>query len=355
MLEHPEQPEVVNGVEAYKIHPLVGRQLTHMSSDLRDLEVTKSAADSDQQKLAEVRDEATMYMNRGVELKREMARTEAAMHRTQKTMAKLKDEDGDIGREHDKLMSTLKGVMEPKIGAAEGRVAKRTEDISEVQQKLDVWEERQKKYKAAAMVKLEERRGTAEGLRLADDSLAKAQQEQQVAEESYERARKEASQEVEAYRYVETRLQAVESQLKEKSQEVQQDEKSLNKIRGVLQLESVKVDQASAFKQAHLKQRIEDTEKQVEEAQSQEKVLKHRYDEWREAERERAAVVAQRKEAYTAALDSYKDKHADVLEKAESNAAHTATHDADWTGGDDWAWSDDDGSDPQGEEVQLSG
>merc|ERR1719329_1139801 len=118
-----------------------------------------------------------MYMNQGVELKRDMARTEAAMHRTQKTLAKLKGENGDIKREHDKLMSTLKNVMEPKISAAEGRVAKRTEDISGVRQKFNVWEDRQKKYKAAAMMKLEERRGTAEGLRLADDSLAKAQQE----------------------------------------------------------------------------------------------------------------------------------------------------------------------------------
>jgi len=355
LLNHPEQPEVIDGVEAYKIHPLVGRQLTHMSTDLRDLEATKSVADADQQKLADVRGEATTYMNQGVAVKRDMARTEAAIHRTQKTLAKFKGEDGRIEHEHDKLMTTLKGIMEPKINAAEGRVSKRTQDASDVQQKLSVWEERQKKYKAAAMMKLRERRSTAEGLNLADESFAKAQQEQQVAEESYDKARKEASQQVEAYRYVETRFQAVETQLKEKSEEERQDDKSLNKMRGVLQLESEKVNQASTFKQARLKQQIQDTEKQIEQAQSQHKVLRGRYDEWRVAERERADVVAQRKQAYTAALDSYKEKHADVLDKAESNAARTATHDANWgQGGGDWAWSDDDGNDPQGEEVHLS-
>merc|ERR1719456_2231384 len=101
-------------------------------------------------------------------------------------------------------------------------------------------------------------------------------------------------------------------------------------MRNVLHLEAERIKQAEAQKEEQLKRVAEQEEKDHLAAERQVFFLKKRYADWRESEQERAAVISQRKNAYQAALDSYQDKHADVYNKASTEAASRAIHDADW-------------------------
>lgn len=354
LLTHPEVPDVVDGVESYKIHPLVGHALNKMTGDLGDLAAAKSVAESDQQKLADVKGEASSQMGQGATIKRSMASTEALIHKYQAKLRTLGGQGVRIEDDKAQLERTLRDVMEPKIHNAETRVEKRRKGTEELQHKVDAWGEKQREYKANAMKRLEERRSGADELKAADEAAVKAQQEQAVAEEEYEKSRKEASRSVEEFRYVETRYKAAEDKVKEFEPEVAQEEKSLGHMKTVLQFEAHRIDEAEVAKKARLAELVKATEKQEEDQEHEMSLLKTRYSDWRESEKERAAVVAQRKSAYDSALGAYQDRHADVFAKAETNAAQRANKDADW-GWDDWAWSGGaNPSDAQDEEVSLS-
>lgn len=351
LLDHPEVPEVVEGVEEYKIHPLVGHQLNKMGADLQDLEAAKGTAEVDQQKLSDVQDEAAKHMSQGASLKRDIARSEAAARKEERKLKKVQGESVRIENDMKQLEQTLQNSMDPKIHAAEMRYYKRKK-LAEIQaQKRDAWATKQEEYKAAAMRRLQDRRASADGLKAADEALVRAQQEQKASEEQYEEARKVASRSVEEFRYVEAKYQGAESKVKELEPEILAEEKSLNKMRNVLSLEAERIKQAEAQKEEQLKRVAEQEEKDHLAAERQVFFLKKRYADWRESEQERAAVISQRKQAYQAALDSYQDKHADVYNKASTQAAAQANRDGDWADNEDWASPG--SSDPQDEEVHF--
>jgi len=263
LLDHPEVPEVVEGVEEYKIHPLVGRQLNKMNSDLQDLEAAKGTAEVDQQKLADVQDEAAKHMSQGASLKRDIARAQAAANKEERKLKRIQGESVRIENDGKQLEHTLQNSMDPKIHAAEVRYYKRKK-LSEGQSaKRDVWATKQEEYKAAAVRRLQDRRASADGLKAADEALVRAQQEQKVSEEQYEEARKVASRSVEEYRYVETKFQGAESKVKELQPEIVAEEKSLNKMRNVLKLESERIEQAEAQKEEQLKHVAEQEERTI--------------------------------------------------------------------------------------------
>jgi len=351
LLEHPEVPDVVEGVEEYKIHPLVGRQLSKMNDDLQDLNAAKGTAEVDQQKLSDVQDEAAKHMSQGASLKRDIARAQAAANKEERKLKRIQGESVRIESDSKQLEETLQNSMDPKIHAAEMRYYKHKKMAEAQTSKLDAWATKQEEYKASAMRRLQDRRASADGLKAADDALVRAQQEQKASEEQYEGARKVASRAVEEYRYVETKFQGEESKVKDLQPEIVAEEKSLNKMRNVLKLEAERVEQAKIQKEEQLKHVAEQEEKDHLAAERQVFFLKKRYADWREAEQERAAVISQRKQAYAAALESYQDKHSDVYQKASMNAAARANHDADWADDEDWASPG--SADQQEEEVHF--
>jgi len=351
LLNHPEVPEEVEGVEQYKIHPLVSRQLSKMNGDLQDLDAAKGTAEVDQQKLSDVQDEAAKHMSQGAALKRDIARAQAAANKEERKLKMIQGRSVRIENDSKQLEQTLQNSMDPKIHAAEMRYYKRKQAAQVETSKLDAWATKQEEYKAAAMRRLQDRRASADGLKAADEALVRAQQEQKVSEEQYEEARKVASRSVEEYRYVETKFQGAESKVKDLEPEIVAEEKSLSKMRNVLKLEAERIEQAKLQKEEQLKHVAEQEEKDHLAAERQVFFLKKRYADWREAEQERAAVISQRKQAYAAALESYQDKHSEVYQKAATSAAARANQDADWADGDDWASPG--SSDPQEEEVHF--
>lgn len=351
LLEHPEVPTEVDGVEEYKIHPLVGRQLSKMNGDLQDLEAAKGTAEVDQQKLSDVQDEAAKHMSQGAALQRDIARAQATSKKEERKLKRIQGEGVRIENDSKQLEETLQNAMDPKIHATEMRYYKRKKLAEAQASKLDAWATKQEEYKASAMRRLEDRRASADGLKAADEALVRAQQEQKASEEQYEEARKVASRSVEEYRYVETKFQGAESKVKDLEPEIMAEQKSMNKMREVLKLESERIRQAEAQKEEQLKHVAEQEEKEHLVAERQVFFLKKRYADWREAEQERAAVISQRKEAYAAALESYQDKHSDVYQKASTKAAANANQDSDWADADDWASPG--SADPQDEEVHF--
>lgn len=353
LLSHPEVPEVTDGVPAYKIHPLVGHVLTKMDGDIRDLEAAKGLADKDQEKLGVVSAEAAAHMSEGVTLKRSIIKTQAAEKTLEKKFETLRREEARIEKNKEKLHRTLTHVMEPKIRAAENRLAAKKKTVRKMKDTYATWFNKRDEYKKHAMEELQARKDAADSLKAADEALADAQKEENIARERYERKRRLAGEGVQQYRYVETRFQGASSQLKEVEPEIVREEKGIDKMRKVLNLEAKRIEDAEVRQKLQLKRVLDGIEKQHEGKDREMFFLHKRYSDWQHAEQDRAAVVAQRKEAYRQADAAYKEKRSEVYKKAEGNAVSKANKDADFDWG-DWAWSGDGMSDPQDEQVHLT-
>lgn len=321
-----------------KAHPVVARAMSKMKGDLEDLKekqtITKSGREAYQSNQA-----ITMArMVEGRNMRYEMQQKETKMKTLAHRLKTLEAESARVREEHDRIVVRLHSVMGPRIAAMERRLHKREEALSKAEDRLHGWSNLKNKYKASALLRLQDRDARLQQWEESRKALAKAQAEELAAHKAYESMRESAGHEIEAFKYASTKEDSAESQEQEAKEDRMHEEESVAKMRNVLKIEESRIDTSLVVGEERISRRVALARAEEAKAEANLKDEKARFAAWQAQERHREEEAAKVKAGFEKAEKEFADKRGQVLEKASDSAVHRETASSDYSESDDWAW-----------------
>merc|ERR1719440_13940 len=316
-------------------HAAVAQKLGHMDMEIRDLAGRKQVADTARTNLVNNVKQAVSHMNEAVEIRREVARTEARLDAEELKLKRLEDDRLRLDRSHGHLISSLHHIMEPKIRFAESRLDQSQERLHKLESNAAAWKSKETKFHDSSLTMLEKRRETNKRLQAADEAEKKARAEQEVAKKQLEAAKHSVVFNVEGYKYAQTRARASASELARGKEILVNAEASVKRLNGILNMEQKRVDESMAVGKDRVEGRIRELETLKEKSKSKLSKLNQEYKAWQEQQRLYARQVVADKQVTHQNDDDYAVHQQSVLNSAQAKVAYEAESDSDWAW-DEW-------------------
>lgn len=325
-------------------HPSVEKALDGMGGELVNLKEKQQAAKETRGQLEGKVSEVVRHMNDAMSIKHAIGKKEAEIRREMSNLAGLEREAKHIEGTHASLVSSLHRVLEPKIMFAQHRLEKKELILQKEAEAVKVWQEKKDQVHAHALEVLEEKKLAHQGVLEAEKDLAEAKKREEVAEHKYNEARQHTSSEIQSYRYAETRVKAEMTHEKAAEEAALAAKESVKRLGNVLQVESEKVEQSMTVTKNQVRHRMQKMEVGREKTEQELAGLKQQYRDWQENQRLKAAEVVKKAQETSEAAEAYTNRQKEVLDSAQSKAAHESAAKSDWAG-DSWesGFSNDEG------------
>lgn len=326
----PPQDELTAGR-----HPSVAEKLGHMEQQIHDLTGRKQAAAMARSRLEDDVNKAVFHMNEAVGIKRELARTEAAVRSEVVKLKKLEDDRLRLDRTHGHLVSSLHHIMEPKIQFAETRLKQKQHALHDLEEKAEKWEAEEKKFHTASLAVLEQRRLNKARYETAEETVKKARHDRDVAKKDLEAAKHSVAFNVEGYRFAQAHARAAASEEKRGEETLKDAKHSLKRLDGILNMEQRRVDESMALGKDRVQGKIRELETTKEKTQVKLAKLSKEYRAWQEQQKTWAREVSARKKVTRETSRDYAEHQQAVLDAAQAKVAYDAESDSDWAW-DEW-------------------
>lgn len=320
-------------------HPAVERALSSMGDEMQEWRVRKQAASDARKRLQGIVSDAASHMNDLPEKVVDIAEQEARINATQNKLHSLEAHEKSLEGTHDQLITSLHRIMDPKVESAEERLGRKQGIVQKMREEVETWQEKDARYKAAAIQLLEDRKVAQQGVVQSEQALADVQRELETAQKNLKSVARQAEEEVEAYRYVKSKYMAVVSKEKLGEEEVGQAESSVRKLRGALDMEQRRIDQAMEIGKGNLQGKIRQLESGAQKTGEDLETMRQEYAKWEQSQRGRAEQVAQAQATTNQLSDAFREQQDQLLDTATDKVAKEAMDSSDWAWGE---WPDDD-------------
>lgn len=326
-----------------KAHPVVARAMGNMKDDLQDLKAKASSTKNGRDAYEKDQSITMAHMMDGRRMRYEMQKRETKMKFLAHRLQKLEDEQARVREEHDRVVVRLHSVMEPRIKAMERRLHGREDKLSKAEQRLQGWTNLKSKYKASALVRLQDRDARLQSWESSRAALEKAKVEEREAKKSYETMREDANHEIEAFKYASTKADSAEAQEEEAKEDQAHEVESVDKMRNVLKVEENRIDSSLVVGEERIARRVAQARAEKVQAEAKLKETKAQFVAWQAQERNREEQAAKVKESFETAAKAFAEKRDQVLQNASNTAVHRETASSDYSENDDWAWDGENG------------
>jgi len=315
-------------------HPKLLNKLGVMDQELHELKARQQAAASARGSMEGEVKESLRHMNKAVNMRRELARTEILIREEGLKLKRLEDDRLRLDRTHSHLVASLHHIMEPKINYAETRFTARERRSKELDVEEQAWKAKEEKFHKAAIAMLEERRNIGSKLEAAKEAVEKAHREQELVEKEMVGVKHGVSFNVEGYKYARTKERAAKSSADTSDEEMQQSKASVERISNILNMEQRRVDDSMAHGKDRVQGKIRELEKIKTRSTAHLAHVEEEYHAWQQQQKILGERLAASMKTTHGAAEEYAKQQKDVLDIAQAKVVADAESDS------DWAWNE---------------
>jgi hypothetical protein len=247
-----------------------------------------------------------------------------------KKLKEMKWEAARLDGTHDKLVSSLHRMLDPKVMFARERFEKKELMFEKEEEAAKAWKERRDQLKDSAMALIKQKKTQHESLLAAEEEVKEARRKEQMARAKYESNRQQTAEKVQSYRYAETRFKAEEQHEKAAKETALAARESVAKLHRVFEVEEAKVHQSMSYRKQKLDRKIAEVEAARQANLQKIQELKQQYKNWQDEQRERTAAVVEKREDAAAASEAFAARQQQVLDAASVRVARDAEAADDW-------------------------
>mmetsp|Transcript_9386 Transcript_9386/g.16991 ORF Transcript_9386/g.16991 Transcript_9386/m.16991 type:complete len:433 (-) Transcript_9386:76-1374(-) len=275
----------------------------------------------------------------GVNLMRQMVRSEQNMKHLQAKIDALNEDATLLHEKHDALAQKLDRAMQPQLKAASDRVSGQEARLQKTRSRLERWEQRLEEYKKQALEQVAKKKSTSKSLKELEKEIDDMTRERAALSKEYEEIKAQTRNAVGAYHTVDTHYEAMKGKEELLERKLGQQEASLDRLRNVYQTETSQLDKSLAAGESRVSQKLQGMEAKLAKENQTMASVRGEYLEWKAEQKERDEQVAQRRQDFQNSWQQHAERRYDMVRSAQEEAGRKAQQESPWAG-DDWANED---------------
>jgi len=308
----------------------VTRKLHGMHDDVSDVEKQRDTMTYAHKNLESQVDNAIIHMNSVAVLKEQLAKTEVQMRVEERKLKKLQEDRRHLDKTHDKLETSLRTIMTPKVEFAQNRLSTRKHQWDALQAREAQWLNKRDKFHEASLAMLAQRQTDKADLEEAIVLEQKAHYTRKVDEKKYENAKKDATFNIQGYRYSDAEERAAHNKEKRGHEEFDQAGVALKRLNKILQMEEGKVDDSTAIGKNRVDGKIHEVERLEKASKLKLAKLRGEYEAWQTQQQSWANEVGSQEANANTASKDYVNSEEKVLANAREQVVLDEESDSDW-------------------------